>query len=441
MKNVKLKSSVIAIALSFSVSALAEMPATNEQAGKLPVSFESVFEKSMNDPNVLFYYGDLAFQNGDFNSALKWMLEASRYDYEPAIENVKHMVMFNQGTGANRSGVVDFLSYYAQPRGGESPDVFAQVYLADYYRGDSCVWFSPEKRADCTLAQTKQDEPKSATDYEKSYFYFEGAAKQGDQRAKYVSGMMNILGLGVPRNVPLGINFLKPLAEEGQANIAYIIGKIYQDGYWMVSDREVASNWFQKAIAYNQHPSSMLEMAKNYESGVLGDSESERAAKAASLYNQVLESISATNEEKSESAFRLGLMYTHYPQYRDQVKALDFMEKAVAISDADPNEFGIKGLLWLGDREASTDLSKAVEFYLKAEKQLSMLPLNIQQRQAAVWQKLANAHATGQDGNMERSKRDYAFFMNTYHRVMSKTFIPSKEKSTYRGFSAFTFPG
>lgn len=438
MRKFLITVSALSVAVSLSATA---MPTESSEASELPVKFETVFEKSMDDPNVLFYYGSQAFEKGDFDTAMKWMLEASRYEHSPAIKNVKHMVKFNQGTEANREGVVDFLSYYAQPRGGESADVFAQVYLADYYRGDNCVWFAPEARSDCALLDNSSSKPMSASNFEKAYFYFEGAAQQGDQRSKYAAGMMNILGVGVPRNVPLGIDFLKPLAENGQANIAYIIGKIYQDGYWMVSDREKASDWFNKAISYTQHPRSMLEMAKNYEAGVVGDTESERGAKAVSLYKNVLQSVSATSAEKAESSFRLGLIYTHYPQYRDQVKALEFMQNAVEISKNEHNEYAVKALLWLGDKESSSDLSYAVELYLEAEKILLELPLDVQQRQAAVWQKLANAHASGQKGNMEKSKRDYAFFMNKYHRTMSKTFIPSKEDARYQGFSAFSFPG
>ena len=405
----------------------------------LPVSFETVFQQSMDDPNVLFYYGAKAFEHGQYDESLKWMLEASRYSFAPAIENVKHMVHHGLGSKANREGVVDFLEYFAQPRGAESADVFAQIYLADYYRGDNCVWLGPEDKATCVVEGAQ--EPLSATDLEKSYFYFEGAAKQGDQRSQYVTGMMNILGVGVPRNVPLGISYLKEIADKGQPNVAYIIGKIYQDGYWMVSDRQIANEWFQKAISYSQHAKSTLEAAKNYEAGVAGDTESSRISNAVALYDNVLNSISATAEDKAEAAYRLGLIYTHYSQYRDQVKAIRYIEKAIELSKDSVNEFSVKALMWLGDKEAASDLSLAVKYYLDAEKQLLMLPLNIQQRHAVVWQRLANAHASGQKDNMEKSTRDFAFFMNKYHRTMAKTHVPSKERSSYEGFSAFTFPG
>ncbi|OUV22601.1 MAG: hypothetical protein CBC55_03575 [Gammaproteobacteria bacterium TMED95] len=405
----------------------------------LPVGFETVFQKSMDDPNVLFYYGAKAFENGQHDEALKWMLEASRYSFAPAVENVKHMVHHGLGSKANREGVVDFLTYFAQPRGAESADVFAQIYLADYYRGDSCVWLSPEEKATCVVEGSA--EPLSATDLEKAYFYFEGAAQQGDQRSQYVTGMMNILGVGVPRNVPLGISYLKEIADNGQPNVAYIIGKIYQDGYWMVSDREIANTWFQKAISYSQHPKSTLETAKNFEAGVVGETESGRISNAVALYKNVLDSISATEEDKAEAAYRLGLIYTHYSQYRDQVKAIYYIERAVELSHTSSNEFGVKALVWLGDKEASSDLTLAVNHYLEAEKQLLSLPLNIQQRHAVVWQKLANAHASGQKDNMEKSTRDFAFYMNKYHRTMAKTHIPAKERASYEGFSAFTFPG
>jgi TPR repeat protein len=439
MKKIVLALSAIALSVTASVSA---SEGTLEDKLTLPASYDSVFQKSMQDPNVLFYYGATSFERGDYDKSLKWMLEASRYDHPDAIENVKHMIKYNQGTAANREGVVDFLSFFARARGDDAPDIFAQIYLADYYRGDSCVWYAPEERATCVINSSNvAHEPMSATDLEKSYFYFEGAAEQGDQRSKFTAGMMNILGLGVPRNVPLGLDFLRPIAESGQSNVAYIIGKTYQDGYWMVQDRKQASAWFEKAISYTQHPDSMLEMAKNYESGVIGANQAERNVQAVALYEKALSSVSATIEVKAEAAFRLGLVYTNFTQYRDEVKAIDYMSKAVSLSSGKPNEFGVKALIWLGDKEASQDLSEAVSLYHKAETMLETLPLNVKQRQATVWQKIANAHATGQKGNLEKSQRDYAFFMNKYHRVMSKTYVPSKDADSYVGFSAFSFPG
>jgi TPR repeat protein len=438
MKKIALALSAIALSLSASASAT---ESTIEESLTLPVSFDTVFQKSMQDPNVLFYYGSTAFERGDYDASLKWMLEASRYEHPAAVENVKHMIKHNQGTLANREGVVDFLTFFARARGDESPDVFAQIYLADYFRGDSCVWFAPSERANCVVNGSMSNEPMSATNLEKAYFYFEGAADQGDQRSKFASGMMNLLGLGVPRNVPLGLDFLRPIAESGQANVAYIIGKVYQDGYWMVRDREQASTWFEKAIAYSQHPDAMLEMAKNYESGVVGENQAERNVQAVALYESVLSSISASTEAKAESAYRLGLVYTHMTQYRDEVKALDYMSKAVSLSNKKANEFGVKALIWLGDKNAASDLSKAVKLYHQAEAMLETLPLDVNQRQATVWQKIANAHATGQEDNLEKSQRDYAFYMNKYHRTMSKRHIPSKEKESFSGFSAFVFPG
>ena len=178
----------------------------------LPSPFETVFEKSMNDPNVMIYYGDQAYKKGEYADSLRWMLEAAKYNVPSAVDNVKYLIQNNLGTVENRESVVSFLTYFAESRGDEQADAFAQMYLADYYRGDKCVWFAPENKANCALEGSG---PMAGHDMRQSYFYYEAAAQvSGQERAKYTAGMMNLLSIGVPRNVPYALEFLMPLARK-----------------------------------------------------------------------------------------------------------------------------------------------------------------------------------------------------------------------------------
>lgn len=405
---------------------------------KLPVSYESVFNKSMNDPNVMVYYADKAYQEQNYAEAMRWMLEASSYGHEDAVENVKFLIQNNFGTLENREGVVSFLTYFANPKGDEPADSFAQLYLADYYGGDGCVWYAPEDKADCS--QKKETGPMAGNDMKQSYFYYESAADQGNARASYTTGMMNLLGVGVPRNVPFALTWLRPLAEDGNIAVSYLLGSIYQLGYWVPQDKKEASKWFE-AAAETKHPASLLYIAKNNESGVMSGSVSERVDSAIKAYEDVLSGVLATDVERSEAAYRLGLIYSGYSYIKDEELAKKAMYKSIEYSGETKNAFGVKAAVWLGDNIQNDNLEHAVRHYLLALEHLKELSIDEQQRHASVWEKVAHAYGRGQKDNLERDERKFSQYMNERHRVMAKSYIPDVDLNSFQGYSIFKFPG
>ena len=92
--------------VAISQSAIAK---TGVEPLPLPVSSETVFSQSMNDPNVIFYHAEQAYKKGDYDESLRWMLEAAQYEHEAAIANTKFMIQNNLGTSENRESVVSFL--------------------------------------------------------------------------------------------------------------------------------------------------------------------------------------------------------------------------------------------------------------------------------------------------------------------------------------------
>jgi TPR repeat protein len=427
------------LAMSISSQLLAHTKSSAEALSPLPVPFESVFDNSMNDPNVMVYFGDTMFRKGDYVQSMRWMLEAAQYEHPAAIENAKYMIQENLGTYENRESVVAFLEYFAQPRGDEEADLFAQRYLADFYRGDDCVWLSNAQKESCT--NLVGDGPKSATDLKRSYFYYEAAAEQNDFSSKYTAGMMNILGLGAPRNVPFGVDMLMPIAESGNVSVTYIIGSIYQLGYWMPQDRIEATQWFKKAAETN-HPGALLFLGKNAEAGFSdSDSETLRAVEAENAYLTLLSGVLASSKERSEASYRLGLLYASHPDLANEVKASKYMDLSVKHMYSEKNEFGIKALMWFGEKMESSNLKEAVEYYKQARTHMQSLSLGIQQRHVAVLEKIAHAYGRGQDGNLDRDERIFSQYMKERHILMSKTFIPDVDAKSFQGYSVFTFPG
>jgi TPR repeat protein len=420
------KKNAIAAAM-LAVSTLCAWQVMAEQSATLPVSYENVFDSAMNDPNVMVFYADQAFRKKDYPLSMRWMLNAAKYEHPGAIENVKYLIKNNFGTVENRDAVVEFLKYFAED------DVFAKIYLADFYRGDRCVWFSEDQKSKCT---TEHGGPMSGNDMMQSYFYYESAAESGNERAIYSTGMMNLLGIGAPRNVAYGLSWLRPLAESGNASVAYIIGLVYQNGYWMPQDREEANKWFLMA-AVSKLPGALLNLAKNAESGKMLGTESERINIAIGAYNDVIKGVLATDVERAEAAYRLGLVYSGYVAFKNMQKANENMFVAAELSDKTANEFSIKALVWIGGQFESEDLKKAVGYYTDSISVLRKVPIEIQQQQSSVFEKVAYAYGRGQKDNLDRDERLFAQFMQERRVIMAKSFIPKVDDFIFEGYSAF----
>ncbi len=419
-----------AIGLSVSAGAFA----ADHQATELPFKYETVFDQAMDDPNVMIYYADQAYRKGDYATSLRWMLGAAQYEHPAAISNAKHMIEHSLGSVDNRGEVISFLGYYAEPRGDEQADIFAQRYLADFYRGDRCVWFAPKDKTSCVMDQKG---PMAGNDLRKSYFYYEGAAQQGDVYSRYVTGMMNLLGIGSPRNVALGLEWLRPLAEGGNTSVAYLIGSVYQLGYWMPMDRAEASRWFKMA-ADSKHPGSLLYLGKNAESGVFGENEAERESIASKAYNEVFDGLLANVEQRSEAHYRFAIM--EHANKGDVEHAREHMSEVVRISAENSNEFTVKALIWLGEQVELEDLSRSIGHYKKAIAHLQHLPTDVQQRHVTVFKKIANAYGRGQEGHVERDQRLFSKYMKASHVLMAKTYLPPVDKTKFQGYSAFNLP-
>lgn len=402
----------------------------------LPMPFENVFSTAMNDPNVMLYHADQSFRKGNYDEALKWMLKSAEYQHPAAISNTKYMIQNNHGTFENRNAVVDFLKYYAEPRGDQPADMFARIYLADYYRGDKCVWFAPEQKADCTL---EVHAPTAGSDLRQSYYYYDGAAEQGDSRSTYTMAMMNLLGLGVPRNVPLALASLKALSDAGSIASSEIVAEVYQQGYWVPQDKKLASQYFMKPLEVGV-PNSLLVMASNYESGFAGGEERQRMQLALDTYNRILSSSIATKIHKAEAALRKAILLSTYDALADNNEANNMLDLSVSYGVDIANEFSVKALIMIGDSQEKTSLTNAVSSYIRAISMLENLSLNKRQRHAVVYQKVAYAYASS-EGDLDRDERKFSLYMNKHHRLMAKTYVPDVDFTEFSGYSAFSFPG
>jgi TPR repeat protein len=439
MKKLTPLSILVSMAI-MSGSALADKP-VNPTNPTLPERFESTFKTAMNDPNVMLYYGDIAYREGKHDDALRWMLEAARYEHAGAIKNAKFLIERNLGTLNNREGVIAFLEYYAEDQGDQKADMFARMYLADYFSGDGCVWAAPKEKLACETTINEQNAPLAATDMRRAYHYYEGAAQQGNARAAYTTGMMNILGLGVPRNVPLGISLLEPIAQDGNPHVQFILGSLMQQGYWMAKDEYAASSWFAKA-AKSALPSAKLSYAQNLVRGVTSDdlNKESRIRAAVKEYKELLSGVLATPEQRAEAAYRTAMLFDAYDYLGNGHEAHSYLVKATAFAKTAANEYSVRARIQLGDNLAHTDLAGAVEQYKLALNILAKLPIHVQQRFVSVWQTIAYAYAQGQEGNLERDERRFAEYMNRQHQLAAQAPVPHVDTERFEGYSAFEMP-
>jgi TPR repeat protein len=404
----------------------------------LPYSFEKVFSQAMDDPNVIFYQADNAHRDEKYDDALQGMLLAAKYNHTPAIENAKFMIQNYQGAYANRAEVVSFLRYHAEDHDGVNADMFSRLYLADFYRGDRCVWFGAEM-TQCE-EQSTIGASDSAMELRQSYYYYEGAAKQGDLRARYTVGMMNLLGQGAPRNVAAAIYWLTPLAEAGNAKVAHLIGEIYNRGYWVAQNQKAASQWFALATE-SHHPTATLRLAQNLVRGVFGnDPESVRVEKALLLYKDVQTNVLSTTTEQAEAFYRAGVLLEHHAADHERSQAGAMMRAAIEIGQRHGNEFSVKALLWSGAKEEKTSLFAAIAQYEMAALQVEKFEPEMKQRYAIVWQRIANAYAKGQSNDLSKDERLFSKNMNKYHRVLSKSVRVIPDLFSFADYNAFVMP-
>lgn len=400
---------------------------------QLPISYEASFRNAMDNPQVILYYADKEFQKGNYSEALRWMLNAAEYQVPAAIENSKFMISKNMGTAENRQSVIAFLEFISQDKDGRQGDAFAQIYLADFYRGDNCVWTSDKSTGTCSAEQTSG--PAAANDLKKSYFFYDKAS-ESHQRARYHAGMMDLLGLGAPRNVPYAIERLSPLAEQGNANIAFLLGEIHQQGFWVVQNHVEADKWFSMA-AQKMHPGAMIALAQNALRGTQGESDTERAKRASSLFIGVTESVTATDEQQAEAQYRLALLYASHPALKSFEKAKDHMEFSGKLGQVKPNEYSVMAYHWLGKQYESNNINLAKRYYEDGVVIFDKLTDAQKQKQASILQSLAVLHTRGE----KRSEEQFSALMNRYHTAMSKPALNATNNQQAFGFSAFIFPG
>ena len=82
----------------------------------------------------------------------------------------------------------------------------------------------------------------------------------------YDLGCKYLYGIGMPKDIDIGIEYLRKAAEQGHSKAQYSLGVMYAQGEKVKQDFSKAAEWFSKA-AEQGNGSAQLKLAYMYQYG------------------------------------------------------------------------------------------------------------------------------------------------------------------------------
>ncbi len=206
-----------------------------------------------------YYFGELNFYSGAPKSkeiALKYMNQAAKADYAPALNFVGNMLYRGDGVAPSKSLA---LNYYLKAAQLGNSDAMYQLGLF-YSKGESVEadikiamqYFQLATQKKHILSQLQLGLLYiDKKEYDKALFHIANVAKNGNIAGSYYLGIMYYRGYGVKANSPKGIKEFKFAAENGNSDAQNILGEIYYSDPYIVQDKELAKKYFTEAAKQN----------------------------------------------------------------------------------------------------------------------------------------------------------------------------------------------
>jgi len=104
-------------------------------------------------------------------------------------------------------------------------------------------------------------------DYEKAFYYFEKAAKEGNPVAQNDLGVMYEMGRGVKRDFKKAVYWYQQAAKQGLAAAQFNLGRMYHNGKGIHKDYKKAAFWYEKA-AKQGNARAQASLGGMYEFGI-----------------------------------------------------------------------------------------------------------------------------------------------------------------------------
>ncbi len=215
-------------------------------------------------------------------------------------------------------------------------------------------------------------------------------AEQGDAEAQYELGRMYFLGKGMPRNATKALEWYQKAAEQGNALAQNELGNLYSKGVLVKQNIFEAAKWYQKAaeqgIANAQYnigylydwgqgglSQNRVEAIKWYKKAS-GQGNGEASLRLGAMYMYAVgvekdekEAIvwykKAAEQGNKEAQYQLG--YINYYKQKNYVEAEKWFRKAA--EQGDKNSMFYLGLMYqYGESGIPEDKAEAIKWYRKA---------------------------------------------------------------------------
>ena len=85
-------------------------------------------------------------------------------------------------------------------------------------------------------------------DYQTAIKLWKPLAEQGDAKAQYNLGVVDVKGRGVPQNYAKAVKWFYKAAEQGYAKAQNNLGVMYEKGWGVTKDYVQARKWFHLAV-------------------------------------------------------------------------------------------------------------------------------------------------------------------------------------------------
>jgi TPR repeat protein len=391
MKN-KLKIFILSGLLASTTSTALFAAEINDISEDRIIFAKEIWEEHQENPLAQFYIAEQHYLQGDKEKALSWYLRSAKQGVNSSINNAQIMIEKNSGVKSNMDDVVGFMS----DKGLEG-DLFSQLYLGDIYR-----------------------DGRYSRDYEKSYFWYNQAASQGDSKAEYYVGNMTISGVGTFQNVPKGLRYLESLAEKGHVGAMFNIAKVYKIGFNVGKNHKIASKWFHQA-AKDGHVESMYEIADSLERGFGVDKNEKEAL-------DWFETSALHGDTKA--AYRAGMLNLFLSTVNDDYtidKAIDWLSLAA-------EEGNIEAQLRMGDLyfEGKFGISKSFKSALK------WYTMAGDRDNKFAWKKISMIYRVGGYG-IDRDDEKYKQAIKRHYNYKNKSMAKPKEKLKLFNYNIFKF--
>ncbi len=142
-----------------------------------------------------------------------------------------------------RSGYRDITNDYSSPRRHVPAMKPLRKITQHFLWIAAAVLFVSTARADLQAGLRAYTEK----DYTTAYTLLMPEAEKGNAQAQNLLGVMNMNGLGRPKDDAEAVKWYRLVAEQGGAGAQYKLGVMYANGHGVLQDDKEATAWFQKA--------------------------------------------------------------------------------------------------------------------------------------------------------------------------------------------------